>query len=194
MEKEELRKKIFNLFNSYAYRYSENPFKLASGKMSHHYFNCKDILMYPDRLNPVSDYIIKYLIPEFMDGVPESIGGLTLGADPLSYSLSQEYFKNSKIVYPLVVRKEAKAHGTQKKIEGAIDKVASCLVVDDVITTGGSTLKAIQALREAGKEVKYGICLIDREEGGTETLLTEGVKIFSIFHKSDFFTESSRND
>jgi orotate phosphoribosyltransferase len=183
----DLKQKLFSLVKDYAYRYSEQEFTLASGKKSNHYFNCKEIILVPDRLSILAEYIVKVHIPSLIKNTPQSVGGLTLGADPISYSVSLEYFKQNEIVYPLIVRKEAKDHGTKKEIEGQIVKVKSCLVVDDVITTGGSTLKAVQALRRAGIEVKQGICILDREEGGKETLLQEGVEMFPIFLKKDFF-------
>lgn len=187
MNELELKEKLFGIMKGNVYRYSEEEFTLASGKKSHHYFNCKELLLYPDRLSLVAKYSVNYLIPKF-SLVPESVGGLTMGADPLSYSISLEYYLQGTIVYPLVVRKETKDHGTKKLVEGATH-VKSCLVVDDVVTTGGSTLKAVKALRESGITVESGICILDREEGGFETLQNEGVKMISIFKKSDFGSE-----
>lgn len=178
---------MFDYMKEYVYRYSEKPFLLASGKESNHYFNCKEITLHPERLSRLSQALIELVIEKNLGIVPESIGGLTLGADPISYGLALSYAQKSKIVYPLVVRKEIKNHGTQKRIEGYFQKVKTCLVVDDVITTGGSTLKAVEALREAGIEVRHGICILDREEGGWELLKENGIEMFSLFKKSDFF-------
>lgn len=178
---------LMNLMKEYVYRYSEKPFLLASGKESNHYFNCKEITLHPQRLAKLSRAMVEVLIPDFLDREPESVGGLTLGADPIAYSIAIAYGQVNKIVYPLVVRKQVKDHGTQKMIEGYVDKVNSCLVVDDVITTGGSTLKAVEALREAGLTVTDGICILDREEGGWENLDKNGVKMHSLFKKSDFY-------
>jgi orotate phosphoribosyltransferase len=186
MQKETLYQTLYSLMKNYVYRYSEDEFTLASGKKSHHYFNCKEILLYPDRLNQLAEYLVKFHIPSIVQTVPEAVGGLTMGADPLSYAISLEYIKNASIVYPLVVRKESKDHGTKKQIEGAISKVKSCLVLDDVITTGGSTIKAIIALREAGIHVTQGICILDRQEGGKEALMQEGVTMYPVFTKQDF--------
>ena len=185
MNEEILREKIFFLMKEKVYRYSEEEFTLASGKKSHHYFNCKEILLYPDRLSLVAEYIVQYLF-QSLGEIPQAIGGLTMGADPLSYCISLEYYKRGSIVYPLIVRKESKDHGTKKLVEGAVHEIKSCVVVDDVITTGGSTLKAVSALRDIGISVKNGICILDREEGGFEALAKEGVRMYSIFKKSDF--------
>jgi len=181
---------LFQLMKNHVYRYAEKPFLLASGKESNHYFNCKEITLHPDRLTLLARVFVNDIIPtiqDFSSGIPESVGGLTLGADPVSYAIALEYSKSGKMVYPLVVRKETKDHGTKKKIEGFFQSVKSCLVVDDVITTGGSTLKAVESLREAGLSVDSGICILDREEGGRELLESNGIRMYSIFKKSDFF-------
>jgi orotate phosphoribosyltransferase len=181
------KEKLFFLVKEFAYRFSEVEFTLASGKKSNHYFNCKEIVLVPDRLALFADFVVNEHIPKNVLSPFGAVGGLTLGADPISYSLALEFYKNQKLIYPLVVRKETKDHGTKKEIEGQITKVKSCLAVDDVITTGGSTIKAVEALRNAGIEVNEGICILDREEGGMEALSNMGVKMYPIFKKSDFF-------
>jgi orotate phosphoribosyltransferase len=186
-ENNPLTQELFHLMKEYVYRYSEKPFLLASGKESNHYFNCKEITLHPERLSKLAIAIVDELIPSFYSGIPESIGGLTLGADPISYAISLEYAKRNQLVYPLVVRKQTKDHGTKKKIEGFYSKISSCLVIDDVITTGGSTLQAVEALREEGILVSQGICILDREEGGRELLLENGIEMYSLFKKSEFF-------
>jgi orotate phosphoribosyltransferase len=180
-----MKEKLFEYMKNYAYKYSQEPFKLASGKLSHHYFNCKEILLFPDRLELLANYLISVHLPTY-ELEPESIGGLTMGADPICYAVSLAYQRAGLIVYPLIIRKEAKDHGTKNQIEGAISRVKSCIVVDDVITTGGSTIKAIEALRNNGINVNNAICILDREEGGRDALSALGVKLFPIFKKSDF--------
>ncbi|MCG6145675.1 orotate phosphoribosyltransferase [Leptospira bandrabouensis] len=180
------RDQLFAWMKSYVYRYSEAPFRLASGLESHHYFNCKEITLHPERLAALAECFVEEIIPK-MGADFQAVGGLTLGADPLAYSIALAYQKKGKLIYPLVVRKEAKGHGTGQQIEGFWKEIKSCLVVDDVITTGGSTLKAVQALREVGISVTQGICILNREEGGAENLEKEGVRMESIFRKSEFF-------
>lgn len=189
-----MKEELFALVNQYAYRYAEKPFTLASGKESHHYFNCKELLLYPDRLALLAQYLVASHIPQLMTDVPQAVGGLTLGADPLSYAVSLQYHRDGHLVYPLVVRKETKQHGTRRPIEGAVGKVTSCLVMDDVITTGGSTLKAVFALREAGIAIDKALCIIDRQEGGQENLQKEGIELFAIFRKSDFLEANRKSN
>ncbi|MGV3665155.1 MAG: orotate phosphoribosyltransferase [Leptospira bouyouniensis] len=180
------RDELFQWMKTYVYRFSETPFRLASGLESQHYFNCKEVTLHPLRLSILAECFIEEIIPK-LNIEFEAVGGLTLGADPIAYAISLAYQKRGKTIYPLVIRKESKGHGTGQLIEGFWKEVKSCLVVDDVITTGGSTLKAVKVLREVGIQVSKGICILDREEGGRENLESENVSMSSIFAKSEFF-------
>ncbi|MCZ8344085.1 MAG: orotate phosphoribosyltransferase [Leptospira sp.] len=180
-----LRESLFQWMTQYVYRYAETPFQLASGLESHHYFNCKEITLHPKRLAVLAEFIVSELVRKIPESF-EAVGGLTLGADPMAYAIALEFQKQGKLVYPLVVRKEPKGHGTGQQIEGYWKEVKQCLVLDDVITTGGSTLKAVKALREAGIQVTSGVCILDREEGGFENLQKEAVQMYPIFKKAEF--------
>ncbi len=166
--------------------YREEPFTLASGKMSHHYFNCKKITLHPARLSLLAEAIRDELLPGRGISLPRAAGGLTLGADPIAYAFSLACLAKGHLCMPVVVRKEAKGHGTGQQIEGHLSDIDEVLVLDDVITTAGSTLKAVRALREAGKKVTTACCIVDREEGGSEALSAENVQLISLFKKSDF--------
>jgi len=166
--------------------YRDEPFALASGKMSNHYFNCKKITLHPERLKLLVEAIRDELLPKHNLPLPKAAGGLTLGADPISYAFSIACFDKGHLCMPVVVRKEAKGHGTGQKIEGNLDGIDEVVVLDDVITTAGSTLKAVTALREAGKIVKTAVAIVDRQEGGFEALEASGITLISLFKKSDF--------
>ncbi|XDD49159.1 orotate phosphoribosyltransferase [Leptospira sp. WS92.C1] len=181
-----MKQELLELIRTHAYRYSEDPFTLASGKQSRHYFNCKEITLVPDRLELLCKLIVEEHLSLCGISNPQAFGGLTMGADPICYGISFEFRKQKKNVFPLIVRKLSKDHGTKKLVEGAIKTVKNCVIVDDVITTGGSTIQAIRALRDSGIEVTQGICILDRQEGGMEAIREEGVQIFPIFKKSDF--------
>ncbi|HMY11763.1 MAG TPA: hypothetical protein PKC74_09060, partial [Turneriella sp.] len=140
--------------------------------------------------------------------------GLTMGADPIIYAAclahggagvdggqdalqagdlagmdgSTTLTNHSLRLIPAIVRKEAKDHGTGKKIEmlKGIDTTTPCVMVDDVITTAGSTLKAFAAMREAGFTVRHAICILDRGEGGREALLSNGVELLPVFTAAEF--------
>jgi len=181
-----LTQKLFQLARNDIYKFRSEPFTLASGQQSQHYFNCKKITLIPDRLSLLAEAIRKEIIPDFYHKIPEAVGGLTLGADPISYSLSLSYHNAGQRVFPLIVRKEAKGHGTGQQIEGEKDLVSEVIVLDDVITTAGSTLKAVHAFRNFGISVNYAVCIVDREEGGREALQAENISLHSLFKKSDF--------
>jgi orotate phosphoribosyltransferase len=180
-----LARELFEKSRDLIYQFREEPFILASGRKSRHYFNCKKITLHPARLALLARVLRDEVIPA-AGAAPAAVGGLTLGADPIGISLSLAYNDKGMTVYPLIVRKEVKAHGTGQRIEGAWQEVTEVLVLDDVITTAGSTLSAVNAFREAGLLVKDAVCIVNREEGGEEALREAGIRLHSVFKKSDF--------
>jgi orotate phosphoribosyltransferase len=117
----------------------------------------------------------------------DAIGGLTMGADPvaLSIGIASRIDDPKNALQVFTVRKAAKDHGRQKRIEGNFSKGDSVVVVDDVITTGGSTLQAIDAIEEAGGRVAFVLVLMDRQEGGREAIEQRGHAVVSIFTRAD---------
>jgi orotate phosphoribosyltransferase len=175
--------KLFNILYTRAFKYRDNPpFTLTSGAISPYYFDCKAATLDPEGSSLIGQLIFQK-IKEFNI---DAVGGLTLGADPISLSISLEAFKNNRFIYPLIVRKEPKKHGTQRWIEGILDKVKNVMAIDDVITTGKSTIQAIEKLRESGFIVEKAFVVIDREEGGRENIEKLGVEVLSLFKRSDF--------
>ena len=115
----------------------------------------------------------------------DSIGGLTLGADPISYAISYASAATDVPLRAFTVRKEAKTHGTGKLIEGPFESGDRTVVIEDVITTGGSALKAISAVRAAGGIVAGVLALVDREEGGREAIEATGTAVISLVTASE---------
>jgi len=179
-----LAQQLFETSKDHIYQFREEPFTLASGRKSRHYFNCKKITLHPARLNLLARVLRDEIIPGL--GEPQAVGGLTLGADPIGCALSLAYHEKGLLVFPLIVRKETKGHGTGQKIEGEWNAVKEVLVLDDVITTAGSTLIAVRAFRDAGLIVRNAICVVNREEGGEDALRSENVAVSWVFKKSDF--------
>jgi orotate phosphoribosyltransferase len=153
-----------------SFKYSDDPpFTLASGRKSSFYFNCKPTTLDPEGMN-----LIGHLLFDMIEDLDvTAAGGLTLGADPMANALSVISFQRGRPVKSFIVRKETKDHGTKSRIEGTVKAGESVVILDDVITTGGSTLSAIEAARQAGLNVKRVIALIDREEGGRENIEKE---------------------
>lgn len=120
----------------------------------------------------------------------DAVGGLTLGADPLALSIgiAARLEDPANRIQVFTVRKEAKGHGRQKRIEGNFAEGASVVVVDDVITTGGSTLKAIDAIKEAGGNIAFVLVLMDRQEGGREAIEERGHAVVPLFTRHDLMS------
>lgn len=168
------KNRLIGLVYEKAFKYSEKPiFKLVSGRMSNYYFNCKSVTLHPEGM-----YLIGNLIFEMIKDLSvNAIGGLTLGADPVAYAVSYTSYLKDRPVETFVVRKTAKSHGTMQWIEGNVKSGDSVVIVDDVITTGKSTIEAINRAQEAGLEIVKVICLIDRQEGGRENIEALGYKV-----------------
>lgn len=177
-----MKKRLIELIIEKAFKYNEEPvFKLVSGRMSNYYFNCKAVTLHPEGM-----YLIGNLIYDMIkDSGAKAIGGLTLGADPVAYAVSYTSHLKGNPVETFVVRKSAKSHGTMQWIEGNVKEGDRIVIVDDVITTGKSTIEAITRSKEAGLEIVKVICLIDRQEGGRENIETSGYKVDSLILRDD---------
>jgi orotate phosphoribosyltransferase len=117
--------------------------------------------------------------------IVDSVGGLTLGADPISYAVSYASADTLRPLRAFTVRKEAKAHGTGKLVEGPFRSGDRVVIIEDVITTGGSALKAAKAVAAAGGIVVGVLALVDREEGGREAIEADGYSVRSLVRASD---------
>ena len=177
-----MKKRLTELIFEKAFKYSEEPvFKLVSGRMSNYYFNCKAVTLHPEGM-----YLIGNLIYDMIkDSGAKAIGGLTLGADPVAYAVSYTSHLKGKPVETFVVRKSAKSHGTMQWIEGNVTEGDKVVIVDDVITTGKSTIEAITRAKEAGLEIVKVIALIDRQEGGRENIEASGYKVDSLILRDE---------
>lgn len=121
----------------------------------------------------------------------DSVGGLTLGADPIAYAISYASATSEKPLRAFTVRKQAKEHGTGKLIEGPFNSGDRVVIIEDVITTGRSALQAIDAVRSAGGKIEGVLALVDREEGGREAIENSGVRVVSIVTASEITSSSA---
>lgn len=155
-------------------------FVLASGRRSNLYVDCRLTAMSPDGQMLIGRAGLAALRAS---GWPvDAVGGLTLGADPIAYAIAHASALaaergDGEMVRAFTVRKEAKQHGTGKLIEGPFQSGDRVVVVEDVITTGGSALKAVEAVRAAGGTVLGVLALVDREEGGREAIEAQGLAV-----------------
>lgn len=167
MDTMQMKRRLIELIYARAFKYSEEPvFKLVSGRMSNYYFNCKTVTLHPEGMYLIGNVIFSMI----NDLKPAGIGGLTLGADPLADAVAYTSFVRNAPIEAVVVRKSAKPHGMMQWIEGNIAAGDSVVVVDDVITTGKSTIEAISRMHEAGLKIVKVIALVDRQEGGYEAI------------------------
>lgn len=182
------REALLDIIRARSFRQG-GAFKLASGRTSTIYFNLK-----PTMLDPEGARLIGAALAEKAHALgAAAVGGLEMGAVPLVSATAAMSAVAGQPVRAVFVRKAAKDHGTQSLIEGLAEgetlagrKVA---ILEDVTTTGGSALKAVEALRAAGAEVSDLVTVVDREEGAGEALALAGLTLHALFRKSDFATD-----
>lgn len=162
-----MKEELLKILCEKSVKTSDEPiFKLVSGKLSDFYVNCK-----PTTLSPRGMYLIGNLVFDAIRGVnPRGVGGLTFGADPIAMATAFVSEIKGQPVNAFSIRKTKKDHGISKWIEGDLQKGDRVVIIDDVATTGGSTIAAIERAREEGMEVVRVIVLVDRQEGGMENI------------------------
>jgi orotate phosphoribosyltransferase len=169
--------------------FQEGPeFKLASGRTSTFYFNMK-----PTMLDSEGAYLVASLILDQLEGVDaDLVGGLEMGAVPIASSVAAVAFTEGRKLSAFFVRKQAKEHGTQSLVEGLAKGESmsgkKVVVVEDVTTTGGSALKAAEALKAAGADIVRVITIVDRLDGAKETFANAGLKFEPLLTLADFRT------
>ena len=158
-------------------------FTLASGRESTLYIDARLTTMSPEGLALIGPLGIAAL--DTRPWPVEAVGGLTLGADPIAYAISYASALAGTPLRAFTVRKEAKAHGTGKLIEGPFHSGDRVAIVEDVVTTGASALKAAEAVRAAGGQVAGVLALVDREEGGREALEAAGLEVLALVRAAE---------
>lgn len=174
-----LKAKLLELVNKHAVVHGD--FILSSGQKSTYYIDGKLLSLMPEGLNYLSRVILEMIDGEKVD----AIAGLTLGADPIIAGVATLSYESKKPVAGLIIRKEKSGHGREKRIEGPLRKGMRVVVVEDVVTTGSSSFKAIEALEEAGCEVVKVIAMVDRLQGGGEAFAAKKYKFEPIFTLKD---------
>lgn len=175
----DLRQQLLNLFCEVAYK--EGDFVLSSGQRSTYYINGKQITLHPQGGVAVGRMLLSLLPAD-----TQAVAGLTLGADPMVTATSVVAAYEGRSLTPLIVRKEAKGHGTQAYIEGpTLPPGTPVTVLEDVVTTGQSAMKAVERLQSGGYSVNGVLALVDRQQGGAEVYQQAGIPFQAVFSIQD---------
>ncbi|MFZ4640395.1 MAG: orotate phosphoribosyltransferase [Nodosilinea sp.] len=176
---EQMRSRLLDLICQEAYQ--EGDFVLTSGQHSAYYINGKQVTLHPQGSLMLGRLLLESLGPEVM-----GVAGLTLGADPMVTAVSLMGLYANREIFPLIIRKQAKGHGTKAYIEGITLPSGSLVaVLEDVVTTGQSALQAVERLQEAGYRIDQILALVDRQQGGAELYRERGLSFRALFTLSD---------
>jgi len=179
-----MQERLLHLLTEKSFQMSDTPeFPLASGTLSQYYIDCKKAFSYPEARESIG----RLIAARCKGSNFTAVGGLVIGAYPVAIAVSDALYRSEgREIRVFIVRKEPKKHGLRKRIDGDVEKGESVLVVDDVITSGGSTIEAIRQCREAGLTVVRAIAIIDREEqDGRRHIEAEGVEFEALYTLSD---------
>ena len=184
MTREQMRRRLAEILQVESIK--KGDFVLASGRRSNYYLDCRRTTLHPE-----GAYLVGKLVLDAADRRgwgAEAVGGLTLGADPIANALAVISYQKGKPIKSFIVRKDVKAHGTRSALEGNVHAGERVVIIDDVITTGGSTITAIERAREAGLTIDRVIALIDREEGGRENILAHTGRVDAVLTRTEIMS------
>jgi len=184
-----MKQKLIKLILARSFKFTKKPtFKLASGKKSNFYFNCKPTTLDSEGMYLIGNLLYKLIKSQKSWKNVQAVGGLTLGADPVATAIAYTAHLKGESLKAFVVRKEPKKHGTMLWIEGYVKKSDKVLIVEDVITTGSSTINAITRAKLCGLKVMGVVVLIDRQEGGREAVEAIGIPFKALLTKEEIFS------
>jgi orotate phosphoribosyltransferase len=180
----ENRARLFHVLQQRSFR--RGDFVLASGKRSTYYIDCKPTSLSPEGMVLSGEELYRLYREAGLEAA--AVAGPSIGADPLVASFVMTAHHHGREVFGLMIRKQAKDHGTGKRVEGGVNLPAGARVVlvEDVVTTGGSSMDSVEALRAEGFQVAAAFALVDRGEGGTERFAAEGIPFRSLFSIKEF--------
>ncbi len=180
---QEMKELLLDLVVERAFQYNEEtPFRLSSGKTSNYYLDCRKITLIPEGMECIGRLIFEKIKNLHIQG----IGGLTLGADPIAYAVMGAAYQERQYIKIFIVRKSEKDHGLKRKIEGDLHAGDRVVVVDDVLTTGQSTITAIEKAKANGFLVERSIVLVDRqEEQGLQKVQSTGIPVEALLSRDE---------
>lgn len=186
-----MKKELIDLLCRKAFKYHEEPvFKLVSGRMSRYYINCR-----PVTLDPRGLFLVGHLMFQMIKDLDvKGIGGLTFGADPIAVATAYTSELKGRPVKAFSIRKNQKDHGVIQWIEGDLNPGDRVVVIDDVATTGGSTIKAIERARSEKLDVIKAVILVDRQEGGLDNIREHVLDVSSVISRDELIRHWKKQD
>jgi orotate phosphoribosyltransferase len=179
---DQARQQLLELLKEKSFRYSpDKPFKLVSGRESPYYIDCRPTTHNAQGLTLIGEILFDLI----KDLKVTAIGGLTMGADPIAHATALTSYLKGQPINAFSVRQRPKQHGTGGLLVGDVQPGDRVVVVEDVVTTGGSALRAVAAARDFGLKVAKVLILVDREEGGLEAVAREIPEVEAVFTISD---------
>ncbi|QDT06384.1 Orotate phosphoribosyltransferase [Rubripirellula lacrimiformis] len=179
------RDELIELIQSESLR--RGDFTLASGKKASFYLDCRTLTLHPRGANVVAEGMLEVL--QSQGELPAAVGGMAIGADPITASIVTIAGQRDLMLKGFMVRKEPKGHGTGKQVEGPVEPGQRVVIVEDVITSGGSAIQAVEAARKFGLVVDQVIAIIDRLAGGREAFKEKGIELTTLTTIRDFGIE-----
>ena len=165
------RSQLIDLVRNHALQFGD--FTLASGKKASFYLDCRKLTLHPLGANQIGAGMLQLLASQ----MPQAIGGMAIGADPITAATITLAGQRGLDLLGFIVRKEAKQHGTGRQVEGPVQPGMTAVIVEDVVTSGGSALKAVEAAREFGLTVTKILAVVDRLEGGRAAIEAAGLQL-----------------
>jgi orotate phosphoribosyltransferase len=193
---ENTRERLLELLVRHSFQQNADPiFTLASGRKSRYYINCKKTTFMPEAMPLLGGLFFEWIKAGERRGGEriDAVGGLTLGADPIAYAVAYHSALQGMPIRAFSVRKEPKGHGAQKWVEGFDQAGARVVIIEDVVTTGASTLRAIEGALNAGFRIQAVLALVDRQEGGREELQKNGYVLESIYTTEDLLRAAGKS-
>lgn len=173
------RQRLIELIKEHALKFGD--FTLASGKKANFYLDCRKLTLDGEGANQIAAGMLALI----EDQPPQFVGGMAIGADPITGAVITCAWQKGLPLKGFIVRKEAKQHGSRNMVEGPIFEGASAVILEDVVTTGGSSLLAIERARAAGLEINRALAIIDRQQGAVEKFAEVGVELNALLTISD---------
>lgn len=181
--------RLLDLLRAKGFR--KGKFTLTSGRESDFFIDCKPAVLTAEGHTLVGGAMLDAALS--LVGTPDAVAGVELGGCPLASAVAMTSFQRGAPLNAVYVRKAAKGHGTKKLLEGAggLAPGAKLVVLEDTVTTGGSTIRAVESIREAGYDVAGVVAIVDRSEGGAEAIREAGLSFVSLFARVDFMGDES---